>query len=471
MVKADFQHERGVDFSNRGSMMLWTRRRAGRHGEGTLLAALLCLSLCAACSDESTPADGGTTPDQATADGGGPKDGAPEANKPNEAGADGPVVTPDRGPKPDQAPKLPAHWKLVASKIPEMTDHTATLLTGGQVLIVGGSALVAGNDVYSNKAHLYLPMQGVFAASGTLTDARAEHVAARLNDGRVLVAGGTNDKAYLGSAEIYDPKKPAAAAWSKAKDMFEHRAWGHAAVTLKNGRVLVTGGFVSSDSTSSVTLYDPTQDKWLTPAAQMNVARRGHTMTLLQNGKVVIAGGVKQGTNMWSYETTDTVEVYDPSSGTFTLAQDKMAKGRTGHTATLMKDGRVLIVGGVCWDGKVKACANAQQKDDIFDPVSGKLTHIAHPGSAGGLPSAHISVLLDDGRVMVAGSNDDSTADTVVAFAPGGGGIWDTLPAMKIGRWSATATKLKDGSVLVVGGVHTSTPSYTYASAAELFVP
>lgn len=440
--------------------MYYFKRLAGNCGYLVVFVGLLLVG----CSDNRTPAA-----DQGVADRGPGADGAPDS------GVDGTVaqeggVNKEAGPVPDVGQpdaKLPARWVLVnAPNQPTVAYHRATLMKGGQVLVTGGTYYDENTQVTTifDQTYLYLPVQKQFASAGKMTEPREEHTATALDDGRVLVVGGKNDNAYLKTAEIYDPSQPAGQRWKKVTDMFASR-WGHAAVKLADGRVLVTGGFASSDSTSSVTIFNPKTNAWQTPAASMNVERRGHEMLLLSSGKVLIVGGLK-GKSNWTWESHDSLEVFDPQKGTFTLVTDKMSKGRNGHTVTLMGDGRVLIVGGICWG----TCANMQQKDDIYDPVTGKLTPLAHPGSSAGLPSAHAAALLADGRVMVIGSNKETTADMVVAFSPSTGGMWDTLPKLNIGRWGATATRLADNTVLLVGGVNKSSP-YTYATAAELYHP
>ena len=72
----------------------------------------------------------------------------------------------------------------------------------------------------------------------------------------------------------------------------------------------------------------------------MNISRSGATYTLLTNGKVLVVGGFGPGTRL------ATAELYDPHTGTFVLAAD-MVDPRVLHTATLLKDGRVLITGGI----------------------------------------------------------------------------------------------------------------------------
>jgi len=416
-----------------------------------IVAAALLFT--AACDD-----DPAVTTDGPVLDDGGVKEASAELGPVKDAGEAGPVDATPKDLEPD-GPKPPGSWKAVKGTPPQVDNHTATLLQNGDVLIAGGYNQLS-TAMHKNAAFRYKPAQDDFVAAGTMTAPRVEHTATLLSDGTVLVAGGKNASDYLKTTEIYDPTKPAASAWTAAVSMFKSR-WGHKATALKDGRVLITGGFVSSDSTTSIVVYDPKANSWQVPGAMMAVGRRYHTSTLLKSGKVLITGGMQgYSSSTWSY--LDSIEIYDPTNGKMVQSKVKMSKKRVSHTATLLPGGEVLIVGGYCG----KDCAGGKLVDDIYDPITETITPLQH---AGPLPTGHVAALLKDGRVLVAGDNDTTNNINTLLYEAKGGGNWTKQPDMTQGRWGATGTRLNDGSVLVVGGVQNSNP-YNYASKAERFV-
>jgi WD40 repeat protein len=176
----------------------------------------------------------------------------------------------------------------------------------------------------------------------------------------------------------------------------------------------------------------------VSPGTPMLEPRSGHSATLLPNGKVLIAGGMRR-----NQEFYRSAELYDPTTGKF-RATGEMSLARVGHVAILLRSGKVLVAGG--WAGH--ECTNSAE---LYDPLSGKFTAIAKMTTRRGQPSA---TLLSDGDVLIAGGADHDTPGGIasaevfhaatLAFEPVG--------SMHQGRISHTATLLSDGRVLIAGG-------------------
>jgi N-acetylneuraminic acid mutarotase len=226
-------------------------------------------------------------------------------------------------------------WTNSASMANGRDLHTATLLQDGKVLVTGGSN-ADGNSLAS--AELYDPIADTWNGAASMASARDIHSAVLLQDGRVLVAGGddTGSNTTLSSAELYDPPTNS---WSEAGQMTTPRNQFPMAL-LPDGRVLVAGGWNDAAAVlSSAEVYDPATNAW-SAAANMTEARGGSAMTLLPDGRVLVAGG-------WSGTAVlSSAEVYDPAANTWSAAGN-LITARIFPSATLLPDGRILVTGGM----------------------------------------------------------------------------------------------------------------------------
>ena len=238
-----------------------------------------------------------------------------------------------------------------------------------------------------------------------------------------------------------------------ASSMKTARTW-HTATLLPDGRVLIAGGWNGSEdsaASASAELFDPATGSF-GPTAPMTTARSGHTATLLPDGRVLIAGG-NDGSTVLALAV-----LYDPATGTFSPT-GSMSSARADHTATLLADGRVLIAGG--GDGS---------KAEIYDPETGTFRPT---GSMTTTRDSLTATLLPDGRVLIAGGQDrpNATGSSVTLalaelYDPATGTFSPTGP-MTTTRAHPTATLLADGRVLIAGGFDGSKD----AASAELFDP
>jgi type II secretory pathway component GspD/PulD (secretin) len=182
------------------------------------------------------------------------------------------------------------------------------------------------------------------------------------------VAGGSpaawGTTAHLASAEIYDPK---AGTFAATGPMAEGRDF-NTATLLADGRVLIAGGSTGSqqddpaavtDDVASAELYDPKTGTFARTGG-MIVGREYHTATLLANGRVLVVGG---GGDYLNRLFIASAEIFDPSTGTF-VATGPLAVARTYASAVRLDDGRVLVTGGY---GAVAPLASAE----IYDPATG----------------------------------------------------------------------------------------------------
>jgi N-acetylneuraminic acid mutarotase len=322
--------------------------------------------------------------------------------------------------------------------------HTATLLANGKVLVAGG-----GNGGFLSSAEVFDPATGTWTPTvNSLAAGRVLHTATLLGNGKVLIAGGAGTNAgspgIVSSAELYDP---ASGMWAAVNPMHLGR-YRHTATLLPNGQLMVAGGAAVGSVTNSAEVYDPVAGTWTT-INSMKRARFYQTASLLPNGTVLVTGGDGVG---------NAAEIYDSSNGTWTTT-NTMNNVRQSHTATMLANGKVLVTGGT--DLYYNPTASTEIYDPDINPAMGtnKLT-----GALISRRADHQSILLPNGKVLVAGGEGGNFSSSAELFRPTNG-TWTLSGQMTRERgWGVTLTLLPDGSVLAKGGINYSGFPFPYDS-------
>jgi hypothetical protein len=328
------------------------------------------------------------------------------------------------------------------------SDHTATVLQDGRVLVTGGSPAPPSATPWSS-AELFDPGTGTFTLTAPMTRTRVDHTATLLADGRVLLAGGWDGTETLSAAELFDP---ATGAFTPTGSMTSRRTL-HAAVRLLDGRVLVAGGTMEGPletaPLASAELYDPATGTF-SALPDMATPRNGLSATRLRDGRVLLALGNVHGRPF--------AELFDPAAARFVPTSPMLDGWGGGQPGTLLDDGTVMI--GTFW---------------LYDPVTDMYSNLArsgrHPGSGPGetmtqLPSGSVLAAGGDGIGFGNGTRGTALYDPATH-------IFTTVTAanMTVSRTHHTASLLANGSVLIVGGDHDATTGGEQGAeaTAELF--
>lgn len=324
--------------------------------------------------------------------------------------------------------------------------HSASVLPDGRVLLAGG---LVDYTVFAVSGDVWDPSTGAFRSSGgRINQARAYHPAARFGSGMMLV-GGTGPNGALSSTEVYFPSS---FEFFVGPPLAEQRDFV-AAVTLKDGRVLVTGGlrYVPQGAIYSDTaeIYDAENGGFRFTKGAPVRRRAGHSLTLLPDGRVLVVGGQSGGTS-----SPVTAEIFDPVTETFTPTASPPANHRQLHVATLVDAaGRVLLV-----DGGSAILEMYDPASDSFFPAGGA-SSVNRTGAT--------ASLLPDGRVLIAGGLQDAGGGNGVAldgfdiWVNSGGDHGSVLRPSVVfpePRYGHTATTVHDGRVLFAGGFGQTTP-------------
>jgi hypothetical protein len=233
-------------------------------------------------------------------------------------------------------------FTVAGSSLAQRLFATATLLSNGKVLLAGGASSPAATapPVVFSSAELFDPSSATFSATGAMVSARQHSTATLLSNGKVLLVGGLDNQGNtLSSAELFDPSNNSFAA---SAGTLGTARWSHTATLLSNGKVFITGGWDSNNQAlASAELYDPSTDSFSIITTSMITPRADFTSTLLPNGTVLIVGGSDHNNNVFS-----NVEIFDPSTATFT-STGGLNTARYSHTATLLSGtAGVLVTGG-----------------------------------------------------------------------------------------------------------------------------
>ncbi len=275
------------------------------------------------------------------------------------------------------------------------SGHSATVLADGRVLVAGGSVGAAATnaaEIFDSTANAWTPV------AGGMIQARTNHSASLLADGRVLFAGGDNAGTPITALEIFDP---VANSFSFVGMMSSPRMFFASAV-LSDGRVLLIGGSNGTSPVAATEIFDPVTNS-VAAGPALSAPRMAHSATTLLDGRVLVVGGTNVITNADGSTTPAdlaSAEIYDPSTGSFSVSASSLAAPRRDHVAFLLPNNNsLLIVGGTSSSNEIATA-------EMFVPSTG--TFIATGSPATARQHAAGSALKQDGILFLAGGSNST---------------------------------------------------------------
>ncbi len=382
--------------------------------------------------------------------------------------------------------------------------HTATILLDGRVLVTGGW----DGSKTLDSCELYNPETEEWSFTASLSTKRQFHTATLLMDGRVFITGGSYTRSdgkrlTLSKFEIFDPVTET---WSDATAYMRGSRTEHCATSLADRYVLITAGYrtkyedyqpvqphkidhrpntllsrdLNGDYLSSFEIFDHITNTSYSPyemndslsgVNHMNYRRSSHTATLLNDNRVLVAGGYGRGRYEEEFEDggsnnrfLNACEIYNPDINSWTDANiwtetDSLEQGRSMHTATLLKNGRVLIAGGGYRDG---GSYRYRRTCETFNPENNSWSAT---GEMREERKQHTAILLNDGRVLIAGNTFTKTTEIYNPDSE----TWNFGNEMLENRQHFPMITFSNGIVLISGGVQNGPD--IYHTSCELYLP
>ncbi len=328
-----------------------------------------------------------------------------------------------------------------ASRLPRASSRPTGRLGGGRgmTLLAAAALLLVGGALAAGSGVLRLP--------SIVPPVPAPSVAVVATASPDATSPSPSEQAGPSAAPSSSAVAPSTGVWIATGSMGTPR-YGHTAVRLLDGRVLVVGGAGGESDPSTAELYDPVSGTWSATGSMLRF-HDGFGATLLRDGKVLV-GDVEDRSLDDRADWITGAEVYDPASGTWTLT-GKMVVHDPG-SAALLRDGTVLVSG--------------EDGSQLYHPATGTWTAtgaMVTPRYGGGAP-----ILLPDGRVLVAGGLGllDNALDSAELYDPATG-TWTSTASMHVPKGGARLTLLPNGKVLVTGG----SPPVVPPTPPELYDP
>lgn len=322
-------------------------------------------------------------------------------------------------------------------------DFATAALVDGTILVAGGLTpeLDSPPTVLRTAEVFDVRTRTVHRTRCDMHWPRMRAAAVGLPDGRALIVGGDSGSlSTILETEFYDPRSDC---FEQGPSLRSQRQGVHEALLLTDGRVLVLEGFSRDGSVhGGAEILDAQFSRFTEVDRDLGLARERGATTVLSDGKVLLSGGmIDRGTGL--VVPTDRVLLFDPASSQFRELAARLGKVRESHASVLLRDGRVLIVGGLA-DGPLRDAEVFDPRNEAFSPLSGQMAIPRVALTAVRLPSG--DVLVIGGKPMF-GQEPHRLVEALCGGCQEFRALAQTVLPMGLGHWSYA---FPNGTLVVV---------------------
>jgi hypothetical protein len=345
-------------------------------------------------------------------------------------------------------------WALTGSLNMPRVSHTICKMQDGRVLLAGG--YTGSSAAFTTSTEIFDPKYSTWATTGAMNTTRMEFAMILLNNGQVLAIGGQDSNGNnLSACELYNP---VTGTWTTTGSMNTGRDQ-YQAIALTNGNVLVAGGLNPSLTTvATCEIYNIGTGLWTTTGS-MNYARNRFVIAKTCSGNVFVSGGQDD-----SLTAVLTSEIYNPNTETWTVTGNMNGTmGNVSSNSAFFQNGNVYIYGGYPVGNST---SSVNIGTTIYNTLTGNIR--TAPRITASAMAGSKAVMLESGQILTAGAPSSTNSYLYNPVTQ----VWSSTGSLASVQFSDrdnlanNMCLLNDGRVLIAGGF-TVNPIAT----CEIYVP
>lgn len=320
-------------------------------------------------------------------------------------------------------------WKVIDSMNIRRTDHASTLMQDGNLMVAGGWEIT--NALSSCEIYDVTINKWQLTTPMHYNHTNASLVT--LNDGRIFVIGGRTNK-----CEIFNPTTQS---WKITDSLIIDRydIFQNTVAKLDDGKILVTGGtqlFPTIRQFANCEIFDPLEERWA-EIDSLHFRRWGHTTTALKNGKILVVGGLHYDKDL------NICEMYDPEVGKWEIV-DSLNVARSYHEALLLDDGKVFVTGGTNYDNPTSPGVTACE---VYDPLLDKWEIVGHTALAN---FEHSAFFINQYEILLVGGGFNTDYYEIFDTKTNSSVFYGKYPVRKV---AVVFGQISKNKVIRIGGL------------------